>query len=78
MHVIAWAIFAVVAVIMIINALFMIISPRAWLRLPGWIRARGTLMEDKYRDGGGQLQLRVAGGVILASLAWVLSEFWRS
>ena len=39
--------------VVFVNALFMLASPRAWFRLPGWIRAQGTLTEGKYATGWG-------------------------
>jgi len=55
----------VVALIMTINAAYMLISPRAWFGLPTWIRAKGVLTEDRYSEGWGALQLRIIGAVIL-------------
>lgn len=55
----------IVAVIMSINAVFMLFSPRAWFKLPTWIRAQGILTEDKYGSGWRSLQIRIIGAVIL-------------
>ena len=77
MQVIAWTIFAIVAMVMIINAVFMLVSPCAWFRLPGWLRVRGTVTEERYKSGGGEVQLRLGGFVILASFVWVFVEFLR-
>ena len=77
MQVVVWAIFFIVVAIMIINAVFMVVSPWAWFRLPGWLRVRGTVTEERYRSGGGMIQLRLGGVLILASLAWVFIEFLR-
>jgi hypothetical protein len=71
MHVVGWIIVAVVVVLMVINGSFMLVSPRAWFRLPSWLRAQGTLTEDRYSIGWGALQLRIAGGLMLASIGWV-------
>lgn len=72
-----WTMFALVVIVMTINASFMVASPRAWFRLPGWLRAQGTLTEDKYSAGSGAVQLRIAGVLILASLAWVGYELLK-
>jgi hypothetical protein len=77
MRIFGWAMFALVVIVMTINASFMMISPRAWFRLPGWLRAQGSLAEERYSAGGGALQLRVAGVLILASLAWVGYELLK-
>ncbi len=57
-----------------INALYMIVSPRAWFRLPDWIRAQGTLTEDKYSSGWGGFELRLAGAAMLATIALIWYE----
>jgi len=61
----------VVVVAVTINAAFMLISPQAWFRLPGWIRANGTLTEKRYGNGWGAVQLRLLGAIMLAAIAWV-------
>ncbi len=64
----------VVGLVMTVNAAFMLASPRSWFRLPGWIRAQGSLIEDKYASGWGAIQVRVTGALILAAIAWVLYD----
>ena len=64
----------VVGAVMAINAAFMLASPRAWFRLPGWLRAQGSLVADKYYAGWGAIQIRVTGALILAAIAWVLYD----
>ena len=59
---------------MTINAAFMLASPRAWFHLPAWIRAQGSLIEDKYASGWGAIQVRLTGALILAAIAWVLFD----
>ena len=57
---------------MAINGVFMLASPAAWSRLPGWLRAQGTLTEDgRWRA----VYVRVTGALILAGIGWVLYEF---
>jgi len=68
----AWFMVAVAAVQTALNALFMLISPRAWFRLPTWIRVQGFRFGAK--DEGSGTQLRVTGALILAFIAWVLYE----
>ncbi len=41
------AVAIVVAVVFVINGAYMMISPRAWFRLPGWLGATGSLREEK-------------------------------
>lgn len=68
---IGWAIVAFVVIVMTINAGFMLISPRAWFKLPAWLRAQGTLTEGRYGEGWGAVQLRIAGALMLGSMCWV-------
>ena len=68
----AWFAVGVAAVHMAVNALFMLVSPRAWFRLPNWIRVQG--FRFGARDEGSRIQLRVTGALILAFVAWVLYE----
>jgi hypothetical protein len=70
-RVIGWIVVAFVVIVMTINAAFMLISPRAWFRLPVWLRAQGTLTEDRYSAGWGAVQLRIAGALMLGSIGWV-------
>lgn len=68
---IGWVIVAFVVTVMTINAVFMLISPRAWFRLPAWLRAQGTLTEERYGVGWGAVQLRITGALMLGSIVWV-------
>lgn len=63
-----------VGLIMTINAAFMLASPRSWFRLPDWLRAQGSLIEDKYVGGWGAIQIRLTGALVLAAIAWVLCD----
>ena len=45
---VGWTISVIVAIVMLVKAAFMVASPRAWFRLPGWVRAQGTLTERKF------------------------------
>jgi uncharacterized protein YjeT (DUF2065 family) len=58
----------------IINGLYMLVSPRAWYRLPHWFRASGGLSEEKYGSGWGAIQVRLVGATFLAVTAWVLYD----
>ncbi|GAC1658617.1 MAG: hypothetical protein NVS9B15_20430 [Acidobacteriaceae bacterium] len=67
-----YAIAALVIPVLALNALFMLISPRAWFRLPHWLLAKGALTEKRYANGFGALQLQMAGAIILVTLAWII------
>jgi hypothetical protein len=61
---------------MLVNALFMLASPRTWFQLPAWLRAQGSFAEDKFSAGWGAVHVRLTGALILASLAWVIYEIF--
>jgi hypothetical protein len=54
----------------------MLASPRSWFRLPTSLRAQGSLIEDKYANGWGAIQIRMTGALILAAIAWVLYDMF--
>jgi hypothetical protein len=54
------------------NAIIMLVSPKAWFRLPLWISAKGSLTEEEYANGSGRLQIRMMGATWLAFVAWVV------
>jgi hypothetical protein len=73
-----WCIAVIVGIVMVINAGFMVASPRTWFHLPAWLRTQGSLTEDRYSGGWGALQIRLTGGAILATIAWVLYDMFFS
>jgi hypothetical protein len=72
--ILGWSMVVTVGAVMLVNALLMLASPRAWFRLPSWIRAQGTLTEQKYSTGWRGVTVRLAGGVMLAVIGWVLYD----
>jgi hypothetical protein len=58
----------------IVNAAYMLVSPRAWYRLPRWLRANGSLSESKYSTGPEALTIRMTGLLLLGTIAWVLYD----
>ena len=61
-----------VALVVLVNAAPMVISPRSWFRMPRWIRLSGSLSETKYASGWGAIQIRLLGACFLAIMAWFL------
>jgi hypothetical protein len=57
-----------------VNAFYMLLSPKAWFRLPDWILAKGTLTEKRFASGWGAMEVRLAGAAMLAVIAWVLYD----
>lgn len=66
-----WGTFALTVAILFINALYMLVSPTAWFALPGWLGLQGVLSRERYGKGGGALQVRILGGILLATLLWL-------
>ena len=65
-HIVIVAGFISVLSLSAVNSAYMLISPTAWFRLPPWLRARGSLTEEKYSGGWGAINVRVAGALGLA------------
>jgi hypothetical protein len=74
LRIVGLCIAVIVGLVMTINAAFMFVSPRSWFRLPTWLRAQGSMIEDKYASGWGAIQIRLTGAVVLAAIAWVLYD----
>lgn len=55
-----------------VNGLYMLVSPRAWYRLPRWFRASAGLSEEKYGHGWGAAQIRVVGAAYLGVIVWMI------
>jgi hypothetical protein len=65
-----------VGVLITINALYMLISPRAWFRLPSFLRFNGTLTEKKHAEGLGADKVRLLGAIFLTGIGWVLYDLF--
>jgi uncharacterized membrane protein len=65
---------AVIFAVFAINAIFMLVSPRAWFRLPRWLLFNGSMTERKYGSGLGAVETRLGGAAMLAAILWVLYE----
>ena len=74
LHVLGWLTIVVLVLLIAVNALFMLISPRAWFRLPNWIRAQGALTDKKLGTGWGAIQVRITGALGLGVILWVLYD----
>ena len=62
----------VLVIFLAVNGAFMLASPIAWFRLPKWLGAHGSLTAAKYASGGGGLQIRLMGAILLAVIVWAL------
>jgi hypothetical protein len=74
-QILGWTMGAVVALVLLINALFMLISPRAWFRFPKWLPARNSAMtEERYGSGPDAIATRITGAVIIAFILYILFD----
>ena len=79
-QILGWIAGAVLFGGLLINALFMLISPRAWFRLREWFPTRSSSMtEERYGTGpGSDMKTRIGGAVMLAGILYVLYEIFLS
>jgi hypothetical protein len=68
----------VVFIVISINGAYMLFSPRAWFRLPSWIRLNGTLSESKYGSGWGSIKIRLFGAFTLVFIASLLYHMFST
>lgn len=74
LHIGLWVAFAVTATVMLINAFYMLISPKAWFALPRWLGLQGVLTPGRYGNRWGALQVRVLGAIVIVTAAWIATE----
>jgi uncharacterized protein YjeT (DUF2065 family) len=74
MQILGWLTVAAVGVVLVVNGLFMVLSPRAWFRLPSWIPGRGSLTEKRYGSGWGAIPVRLLGAILVGVVVWVLYD----
>jgi hypothetical protein len=67
--VIVWLLVGAVVIGFVINAAYMLVSPRAWSRLPSWLRAKGS-----YSVGRDGLLVRIGGAILLGTMLWILYD----
>lgn len=65
---------AALVVVLALNGAFMLVSPRAWFRLPKWVGLHGSLTEARYAKGWGAIQTRLTGAIVLAVIVWALCD----
>src|SRR6185503_10419237 len=66
-----WVSVALVVAILLINALYMVVSPTSWFALPRWLRLNGVLTLERYGGGWGALQVRILGVITVVTIGWV-------
>jgi hypothetical protein len=77
LQILGWFMVAVLGVGLLVNALFMLLSPQAWFRLPDWFPARSSAMtEVRYGRRWGTIETRLAGAAMVAFIVWVLYDIF--
>lgn len=61
---------------MLVNAFYMLFSPRKWFGLPRWMRVQGMATRSRNADGSGALKLRVLGALIIGVSTWIAYDFF--
>jgi hypothetical protein len=64
--------------LLVINGLIMLASPRVWFKLPEWFAAWGNLRPEKYSTGWGAVQVRLTGAVFVGMVLWVVYDMFLS
>jgi hypothetical protein len=73
---VGWFFFVSVGTVVTINAVYMLISPRAWFRLSGWLGGSGSLFRERYANGKGSIEVRALGAVILVGVGWMVFDYF--
>jgi hypothetical protein len=66
-----WAAFGFTIAMMLVNSVYMLVSPTAWFALPKCVRLQGVLTFDRYGKGWGALQVRILGAIITLTIVWI-------
>jgi hypothetical protein len=74
---IGWFAAVLVGFMFTFNGIVMLVSPKAWFRIPPWLAGRGTMTEQKYSTRNGALQVRALGAIFIAGVAYVLISLFR-
>ena len=74
LHLGSWVALALTVAVMLINAFYMLISPRAWFSLPSWLGLQGALTLHRNTGPWGELQVRILGAIIIATVGWIAFE----
>ena len=77
-HLGLWVALGITVAVMLVNAFYMVISPKAWFRLPSWLGLPGVLTTERYGSGWGGLQVRILGMIIIATSGWIAYELFSS
>ncbi len=73
-HLLLWFVFAATLLLVMVNAVYMLLSPKAWFALPKWLGLHGVVTPERYGDRGGAIMIRMLGALTIAALFWIA---WR-
>lgn len=65
---------AVVALILALNATFMLIAPTQYGVFPRWLRPPSSLIERQLNKRKGTGEIRLTGLLVLSLLSWVVYD----
>jgi len=71
--VLGWLCLSAFVVVAIVNGTVMLVSPRRWFDLPGWLAPKGQMRREGNTTGFGALRVRVLGAITLGFVLWVCS-----
>jgi hypothetical protein len=74
--ILGWSAIAYVFVMFVVNGSVMLVSPKAWFRMPNWICVRGSMIEARYGSGRGAIQVRTLGAVMVAVPIWITCDYF--
>lgn len=77
-HIGLWASLGTTVVVMLVNAFYMVVSPKTWFRLPRWLGLQGVLTPERYSSSWGGLQVRILGMIIIGTAGWITYELLAS
>lgn len=77
-HIGMWASLGTTVVVMLVNAFYMVVSPKTWFRLPRWLGLQGVLTPERYSSSWGGLQVRILGMIIIGTAGWITYELLAS
>jgi hypothetical protein len=71
------AILALMGLLMLVNALIMLFSPKAWFDLPPYISLRGSFRRERLSSFQGRLGIRLLGFVMTSVLISIMVNILR-
>ncbi len=73
-HTLRFGFVVTAGVLALVNGLFMVVSPLAWLRLPRWMGEKPSMTEEEYGHGPRAAFIRVSGAILLLVTVWAVHD----